>query len=375
MIIAEEILRRSHFCDFPFFASLCKVVMVSCCGMAALKLGLDFFQKRLSVKKLILIAAGFLYIAFLILRGQSDAFMVMWLFAATLHDVDFERIVKVSALSAFSAVAVVTVGYAIGIIDTTVIEIGERIRNGMGFMEVFQAAYFLFFATLSWFYHRKEKLSWYEMITLAALGFVVFRLSDTKGPFLMTALLLAVAVILKLFPVLRKYQALYTWIALLAPVICAGLIIVQGTYISPNVSEFLRELNSKLSTRLMLNYQGVQQFGFSFWGKPIEWYDDYNGHMYNWVDSVYLYSLLSYGVPFMLGFFAVTTKLALAAGKKKDTYMVVALVLIAILGMVDNYCFRIECNPFYLFFAYEASVNSVEQSSGERKNEIHKKCA
>ena len=362
-IIAEEILRRSHFCDFPVFEALCTVVMVLSCGLAAFKIGVDLYNRKFSIRKLIAIAVGFCYIVFLVLRGQSDAFMVMWLFAAALHDVDFEKIVKVSAVSAFFAVSVVTAGYVIGIIDTTVIiqgsEIGERIRNGIGFREVFQAAYFLFFATLSWFYHRKEKLSWYEIITLAVLGFVVLRISDTKGPFLMTVLLLAAAVILKLLPVLRKYQTLYTWIAVLAPVVCAGLIIVQGTYISPNVSEFLRGLNSKLSTRLMLNYQGVHTYGFSFFGKPIEWYIGnepvWNPYKpYNWVDSVYLYSLLSYGVPFMLGFFAITTKLALAAGKKKDTYMVVALVLIAILGMVDNYCFRIECNPFYLFFAYEA---------------------
>lgn len=189
----------------------------------------------------------------------------------------------------------------------------------------------------------------------------------------MTVLVLAVAVVLRFLPQVREYRRLYTCIAVLAPLLCGTLIIIQGARINPNSSEFMRCLNSILSNRLMLNYQGVRRYGFSFLGKPIIW--SVGETDYNWVDSVYLYSLLSYGVPFMLGFFAITTRLALAAGKKKDTYMVIALVLIAILGMIDNYCFRIECNPFYLFFAYEASVNSVEKSLGERKDEILKKCA
>ena len=244
-------------------------------------------------------------------------------------------------------------------------------------MEPFQAAYFLLFAFLSWFYYRKNKFSWYEIVSLTLISYVVYRETDTRAPFLMMILLLVIAAVLKLLPALEKYQRLYTWIAVLAPLLCALLIIIQASFISPNRSEFLRWLNNGLTGRLMLNYQAVHRYGFSFWGKPIEWLIEWKDidRPYNWVDSVYLYSLLSYGVPFMLGFFVVTTRLALAAGKKKDTYMVIALVLIAILGMIDNYCFRIECNPFYLFFAYEASVTSCEKSSGEKNDEILKKCA
>lgn len=384
LITAEEILRRSHFCDFPFFASLCTIVMLFSCGLAVCKIGVDLYNKKFSIRKIVIVATGFCYTGFLVLRGQSDAFMVMWLFAAALHDVDFEKIIKVSALSMFSALLVVYVSSSAGFIDNTVKtrirEEEERNRNGVGFMEAYQAAYFLFFATLSWVYHRKDKLSWYEILTLATLNYVVFRQSDTRNPYYLSVALTAVCVMRKLIPELGRYQKWYTKAAIIAPVLCAAVIIIQGVFIDPNSSELMRELNSKLTARLMMNYQGVHTYGFSFFGKPIEWYignepvwNPYKS--YNWVDSVYLYSLLSYGVPFMLGFFAITTRLALAAGKKKDTCMVIALVLIAVLGLLDNYCFRIECNPFYLFFAYEASVESAERSLGERNDEILKKCA
>ena len=380
LITAEEILRRSHFCDFPFFESLCTVVMVLACGLTACKIGVDLYNRKFSVRKLVVIAVGFCYTAFLIFCGQSDAFMVMWLFAVALHDVEFEKIIKVSALSMFAALFMVYVCSAVGFIENTVKtrirEEEERNRNGMGFMEAYQAAYFLFFATLAWVYHRKEKLSWYEIVTLAALNYIVFWQCDTRNPYYLSVVLLLIVSAAKVLPQLQKYQKSYTVIVVLIPIICAAVIIFQGAFISPNSSEFMRELNSKLTTRLMLNYEGVHQYGLSFLGKPIKWYIDYkNGHSYNWVDSVYLYSLLSYGVPFMLGFFAITTKLALTAGKKKDTYMVIALVLIAILGLWDNYCFRIECNPFYLFFAYEASVSAAEKPLEVQKDEICKKCA
>ena len=384
LITAEEILRRSHFCDFPFFESLCTVVMVLACGLAACKIGVDLYNRKFSVRKLVVIAVGFCYTAFLIFRGQSDAFMVMWLFAVALHDVEFEKIIKVSALSMFAALFMVYVCSAVGFIENTVKtrirEEEERNRNGMGFMEAYQAAYFLFFASLAWVYHRKERLSWYEIVTLAALNYIVFWQCDTRSPYYLSVVLLLIVSAAKVLPQLQKYQKSFTVIVVLIPIICAAVIILQGTFINPNSSEFMREVNSKLTTRPMLNYQGVHTYGFSFFGKPIEWYIGnepvWNPYKpYNWVDSVYLYSLLSYGVPFMLGFFAITTKLALAAGRKKDTYMIIALVLIAILGLWDNYCFRIECNPFYLFFAYEASVSAAEKPLEVRKDEICKKCA
>ena len=380
MIIAEEILRRSHFCDFPLFEYLCTVVMVLSCGLVACKTGVDLYNKKYSVRKLIIIIVGFCYTGFLVLRGQSDAFMVMWLFAVALHDVDFEKIVKISAFSVFSALFVVYISSTVGFIDKTVTtrirEEEERNRNGIGFMAPYQAAYYMLFASFCWIYYRKERLSWYEIINLCLINYIVFWQSDTRGPFYLSVVLLLMVSLLKLFPQLRRYQKCYTVIAVLIPLICAAVIILQGALISPNSSEFMRELNSKLTNRLTYNYEGVHKYGLSFWGKPIEWnIGDKPGKTYNWVDSVYLYSLLSYGVPFMLGFFAITTKLALAAGRKKDTYMIIALVLIAILGLWDNYCFRIECNPFYLFFAYEASVSVAEKPLEVRKDEICKKCA
>lgn len=380
MIIAEEIVRRSHFYDFPFFESLCIVVMLLSCGLATCKIGVDLYNRAFSVRELIVIVAGFCYIAFLVFRGQSDAFMVMWLFAVALHDVDFEKIVKTSVLSMFAALIVVYVSSSVGFIDNTVKTRiraeEERNRNSMGFMAAYQAAYFMFFASLTWGYYRKEKLSWYEILTLAFVNYVVFWQSDTRGPIYLLALFFLIVSALKLLPQLRKYQKCYTVGAILIPVFCAAIIIIQGTFISHNSSELMRELNNSLTSRLMWNYEGVHQYGLSFWGQPIQWNIDWNnGHIYNWVDSVYLYSLLSYGVPFLLGFLAITTKLALVAGRKKDTYMIIALVLIAILGLWDNYCFRIECNPFYLFLAYEASVSSAEKPLEVRKDEICKECA
>lgn len=380
IVIIEEILRRSHFCDFPLFESVCTVVMVLSCGLAACKIGVDLYNKKYSLRNLIFIAAGFCYTVFLVLRGQSDAFMVMWLFGAALHDVDFEKIVRVSAISMLSALLFVYVFSSAGFIDNTIKirirEEEERNRNSMGFMEAYQPAYFLFFASLAWVYHRKERLSWYEIFTLAFLNYVVFWQSDTRSPYYLAVVLLIIVSALKLLPQLRQYQKRYTFVAVLIPIICAAIIIVQGMFISHNSSEFMRELNGRLTARLRLNFEGVHQYGISFFGQPIKWYvDNQSDHSYNWIDSVYLYSLLSYGVPFMISFFAITTKLALSAGRKRDTYMLMTLVLIAILGLWDNYCFRIECNPFYLFFAYEASINSTGLFSGDVKNEVLKKRA
>ena len=363
---AEEILRRSHYVDIGGVLYVCYALLaLACCG-ACLKLALDVFDRRIPFKKLCVMIAGVVLFAFLILRGQFDVVMIYWLFMCASWDCDFEKLVKLSAITILATLAFVYISSFAGIIDDTVSErMREEVtrnRNGVGFQEAYQAQYFLFFGHLSWFYWRRRKLTLYEIISFIVVAGVIFWQTDTRGPFYLSCALTVIAIVLKLLPQLRKYQKLYTGVNVAMAPFCAALITFQSVFISPNTSEFWRDLNKKLTTRLQLNYSAVREYGFSLLGKPIVWTTGLKEekYQYNWVDSVYLYSLLSYGIPFILGYFAVTTYLATQASKKKDTFMVIALVLIAILGIWDNYCFRLECNPFYLFLAY-AGTQHAEQ--------------
>lgn len=364
--ISEEILRRSHYVDVGGVLYVFYALLALACGAAFLKTVLDFVNGKLPRKCLVVFIAGAAYFVFLFLRGQFDAVMLLWVFIAASWDCDFKKLVKICAVTTILTLVFVYLSSAAGIIDNTVKtrmrDEVEYNRNGIGFIQAYQAQYFLFFSQLAWFYWRKEKLTWYEMISFAAIVGLIYWQSDTRGPFYLSCILTAAAAVLKLLPQLRKCRKLYEYMAIVMPPLSALLVYVQGKFVKPTVNEFWREFNEKMTTRLQLNYDGLHKYGVSFFGKPIEWIAGLEGQKgtYNWVDSVYLYSLLSYGIPFIAGFFAITTYLGIKAWKKRDTYMMIALILIAVLGLWDNYCFRVECNPFYLFFAYAGTKSEEE---------------
>ena len=358
LVIAEEIFRRSHYCDFSFFRYLCFAVLAIACLFAALKLGLDVYQRKISSRNLLVICVGFLYFAFLLLRKQTDAVMVLWLFIAAGHDVNYGSQLKAAAFSMIVSVFVVALSSLSGVIDnTSTIRIRDNIeytRSGLGFREAYQISYFTFFSMLAWFGSRRSEVSWIEIVIWLFLAFAIYKQSDTRGPFYLSVLIIVLVAIVKLLPFNAKYFSVFCNVAVLVPFVCASLVVFQGIFLDSNSSEFLRELNMKLTYRLQLNHGAVQEYGITLLGTSIDWNIDVTPYQsYNWVDSVYLYSLLSYGIPFLAGFLAISVKLAIDAGKKKDTYMLLALFAIALLGLWDNYCFRVECNPFFLFLAYE----------------------
>ena len=357
MAVSEEILRRSHFADITGVSYLFYGILAVSCLMSLLKIALDLYDGRIRRSYLVFLIAGTAYMAFLVLRGQSDAFMVLWLFIAASHDVDFKKIIKTAAISMLLSVLLVFISGAVGIIENTTVtrmrEGEEHDRSGLGFTAAYHPAYFFFFGMLSWFYYRGKKLSLFEIAVFAAASAYIFKQSDTRGPFLLSVLLIVIAGIYRLFPAFAKHRRFYTVLGAAVPVMAAAFIIYQGIEMYPQDYTFTRILNKKLSTRLWLNYNGVHTYGITLLGQNINWsIGDIENVAYNWVDSVYLYSLLSYGVPFLLAFLYTSGRLSVSAGKKKDTFMIIALLLIAVLGMLDNYCFRVECNPFYLGLSY-----------------------
>lgn len=378
VIVVEEILRRSNFCNFDGFLSLCYFTLGLVCFILFFKLLLDIYQNKIGPRNLIVMLAGFMYIVFLLFRGQTDAFMLLWLFVSASHDADFVKLVKLLAVaSAFTCFFVWFCSF-VKVIDTTTrfrVQDGEVLyaRNGMGFQEAYHASYFMLFSSISWIYYRREKVSWYELLSILVISVLMYQQSDTRSPFYLSMILLLAAAPMKISPTFREYHKVYKWVGVLTTIICAAIIIFQGSCLSPKGYGLLNILNKQLSNRLQLNFNAVHKYRFSFWGKAIDWYVGEKAanpyRFYNWVDSVYLYSLLSYGIPFMAAFFAIIVRISINVEKRRDTYMVLALFIIAVLGLWDNYCFRIECNPFYLFLTYEAALKtSVQVPTVENKS-------
>ena len=368
--VFEEIIRRSHYCDNAMVLKGCYIILAVASAIAAIKFLLDIFEHRIEKKHLLIIMSGAAYMGFLLIRGQTDAGMLLWLYIAASHDVDFRKLCISFAISSGMALLFVIAGSELQLVVNTEVyrwREGElHIRNSMGFKEVFHGGYFLLFFIMVYLYLRKKRITWAELAgLLAAVGFVFLK-GDTQWPFLVSLAVIAAAVILKTVPLFSEYYKVYTCLAIGVLVLGVLFVLIQGAFIDPNKTTWLQKIDWKLSNRLSLNYDAIHHFGVSFWGRNIPWSTGEDaGLQYNWVDSVYLYSLMNYGVPALLGIIAIHVSQIMAAARKKDVFMIVMLSAVAVLGVFDNYCLRVECNTFYLFFAYQASA-MMSQEKGCR---------
>lgn len=94
-------------------------------------------------------------------------------------------------------------------------------------------------------------------------------------------------------------------------------------------------LNSILSDRLRLGANAIEQYGFSLFGKPIEWIgfsikkttmEEAIG--YNYVDSSYLQLGLNYGLIFLGVVLLIYSIIMNRAIKRKDYYLVSIITII-----------------------------------------------
>lgn len=356
LVTAEELFRHSCFFELGGINILCYLVLGLACTFSLFKISIDLYRHSIPFKTVLISSIGFIFIIIMVLRGQDDAFMVLWVYTVASWDCDFNKLVKISSITILFTTFFIIISAMMGIVPnldfSRLREETLRNRFGLGFLNANHSPHFLLFGALSWFYIRCRKISWYELITFGLLNYLLFWLTDSRWPFLVGCLLIVLTAFYKNLSIVRDYHGIYTAFGELAPLLSGGFIILQGLLIPVSKNEFWRWLDKKTSNRLKWNYSTTQKYGHSLVGTPIVWSNNKEDGTYNYVDSLYNYSLLSYGWIFVICFFLMTIYITYLAARKKDTFMIIALIIIAVSGIFENYAFRVECNPFFLFLAY-----------------------
>lgn len=284
--------------------------------------------------------------------------------------VDSYKIMKVTIVIQGCFLASIVLFSQIGILeDYLFVRDAGQYRHGLGFSWTTTAAIIYFYFLLGYIYVKQEKFKILHVIILEALNYWLYRMTDSRMAFLISSIFIVFfafqSINRKRWKILSKYNKVY----ILVPIFLFVFSIIL--FLSYNeINPIFVKLNELLSDRLALGSSAIQKYGFSLFGKKIEWVGysinaptkaDAVG--YNYVDSSYLQLTLNYGIFFVNIVLVIYMYAIYKAIKIKDYYLVVIYMAILLFSMTEPRLMNLTFNPFPLFAFAQLSERKINRNS------------
>ena len=293
---------------------------------------------------------------------------LMLLFVFSARNIDFETLTRYSFKLILTTFLFIVLSSRLGIINNYISIRGGVAREYLGFRYVLFGAACMSNLTLLYLYIRKEKIAWLELIGLFVANYYYYIKSDARLTFLLSVVTLIVVAFMKLRGNRQEHEDykllsyLTMWIYPLSFVLSYYFVVRFNWF-----SDWQANLNSFLGNRLQLAQVSLQTYGFGLFGKVISWIGyglDSKGELvnetYNYVDNFYIQVLQRYGLIFMIMFLAVMVMVMYKAMKQKRYYLILALSVIAVHGLIDDLILYLHNNTFILCIMYVLYSRSEE---------------
>ena len=354
--LAELILFNSVYGKMDQLQQIFAMVRVAAYFFVCSKLFLDFLARSFSLKEIGVVGLISMFLLWTTLHTGNKAILIYWAFIVGAHDVELKKLIKWSCtVHVLCLLFVIASSYA-GIIENRLYDSSKRKRESLGFQFATESSNYFFYTILMWIYLRKEKITWKELAGLAAFAAFLFHKTDTKSAFAFSCAALVFSIVLKEIPWFRTYHKGY----IAAAVCCVPLLAYSIFCLTVKYStriHWMTELNKLVSSRLSLGKKGFRQYGVPLWGQRIEWVGgtagyEKSGKIYNYVDSSYIQILLNLGLVFLLLLIVLFIILGLKTAIKKDSYLLLVMILFAMHSTFDPQIIWMEFNTFVMLYSY-----------------------
>ena len=279
-------------------------------------------------------------------------------------DVNFKKIVKFSLLIMLPVIVLTIIGAELGIIENTVFDQGERVRESLGFIYSGLVNIMFMNCVYSLFYLYHDRIKLYHWGILGALMLFFYQKTKTRTDLILFVALFAIWVL-----VVRKKVSINNFISksiftLVYPSIFL-LSFVFSIIFDPFDSRW-RALNDMFTGRLGLAHNMYEDEGYSLFGKVIimaaKQYAEENHVKYNYVDNGYLQTAFLYGMIIIICIVLGYTLLSYRAAKEDDSYLALWLFFNA----VENFIYPNLIDPKYnlLCMALAMTYVSVFRKEG-----------
>ena len=125
-----------------------------------------------------------------------------------------------------------------------------------------------------------------------------------------------------------------------------------------HLSDWQANLNEQLGGRLALGYSTLKFYGYGLFGRQLSLVGnglDEDGFLntatYDYVDNLYVLMLLKAGIIFLILFLVGMTITMKKIYRKKDSYLYIIFILLAIHGVIDDLILLPQYNSFWFVIA------------------------
>lgn len=356
--LSFSFLRTTCFYELLGLKAYSKVVLYTVLFFLALDFA--FCQKRETEDCLVLFLCSLF--ALLAYKRVSLLLAVSILILFSARRLSFQKLSKRLLLFYSAFVSLVILCAAVGLIEDVLFyeDMGARVRHSLGFTYCSYSSHYVLTITMLYLVVRESIRIW-ETLPALGINVVVYYFTDTKTDLLLCILVLLLALLLGN----RKGRCLVKmWQRLLVGSL--PVLFLLGSYVIVRIARFdvaiWGRINEKINGRLLLGQNAIEKYGVHFLGKKIKWVGvgqlaKNQELVYNYVDNIYLQTLLAMGIVFTLLWCLLLGRSL--AGSLYQGYRMRAVVVFVFLlhGLLDPQLRSLCYNPFLLLlFSTESGL-------------------
>ena len=330
-----------------YVSSYGKILLFICFLLLIIREAIDFklnYREGILVFILTLIA-GYFYIYF----GISQSLLPIFIYSV--RNMDVVKIFRISyRISLFMLLFIILSSY-IGIIQNYISYSATREREYLGFRyALYPSSIFCNIIFLK-VYLEKENISWLALGALLIGNYVLFQYTDSRLTFILGLLLLIVSAMMKKIPPIKRLALNRMFIGIF---FLAALFSIYFTLNYNYLSDWQANLNEELGGRLALGYSTLKFYGYGLFGKQLSLVGNgldeegfLNTATYDYVDNLYVLILLKAGIIFLIIFLVSMTIIMRKIYRRKDSYLYIIFILLALHGVIDDLILLPQYNSFW----------------------------
>ena len=265
-----------------------------------------------------------------------------------------------AGLCSLAVLAFVVISARAGIItDFRRIEVNRtNNRSYLGFLYALYPGALLFNGCALIVAVRGKNIRFLTLAALIAADIWVYRATDGRMTFLLTAVLLAAALLARLFPSLfRNIRGILVVAVPFFPACACFSVIV--TYRFNSAVRWMNRLDLKLNHRLKYGRQSIDKFGVGLFGHKVRWIGyglNADGFAqtgdYLYVDNMYVNFLQRFGwIAFAAGVILVTYALYRMYRARRYELLFI-FILLTVHGLLDDLTLQLSYNTFWIAAAH-----------------------
>ena len=281
---------------------------------------------------------------------QTNAFL--WFAAGILlaKNIDLDKVLKADLITRILLGGCLILLPLIGLYpNQSDLMIGGRLRSSFGWAHPNEMGLFFLMLCILWFYIRYEKWNWKDIVAMIGAVLVVDHFANSRTSEICAVLLAGVSV---LVCICRKYdwnmkKRCRTWGIAAAGILtvgCAGMLSLMTLVYSLN--GWFQRLPNTVSSRLLLANRFWVDNGFTLFGQIFD-----NG-TYGYLDIMYAYLGLNYGVIILLLFIGLNLFAIWRAYKDKNEKFLIILLVFITYSLLEHEHFKMLSGFYPVLLGY-----------------------